>query len=479
MKSLAPTLNLKLQTTLTLSPQLQQALHLLTLPAVELQQTIHDLLERNPCLMLADELPGSPSDPLSSAPEESSLSTDPSPAGGNLEDPFPSPELDDPDESLYWEHVSNARHPDDDEIPDPLLNAPCTEDLRDELRRQAALVLAPQEIREHLYLLIEALDDDGYLRAPLEEIATWTDPPADLEILETALKLLQKFDPPGVGARTIPEALLLQLADHPVTPSRTLAEAIIRDHFDLLARHDYAQLCKRLCCSEEQLKTAVDLIQTLDPKPGLRYSAQQIHTVIPDLLVHPVEEGWRVTLNPAAYPKVVVSPLYEQQITRKSPAEWRDRLAEAKQFVKQLHQRALTLVRVGQAIVDHQADYFRHGETALKPLTLRTIAEQLELHESTVSRVVADKYLASPRGVIPLKRLFSARLATDDGADAAAAAIQSRIKAIIAAEDPRSPLSDQAIADRLAVEGIVIARRTVAKYRDLLAIPAAKLRKRL
>ena len=481
MKTLGTGLALKPQTSLTLSPQLQQSLHLLTLPAAELRQAIEEALEQNPFLIRTDEweetattgaevthagaTPAAPNDT-----ERVEATVPPAEASESVPDDTPY--------DAYWEGVTPGIAPEDEPF-DPYRTAVAPEGLTEHLTAQAELTLLPETVRQHVLLLIEALDDNGYLCAPLAEIAQWVDPPADTETLEVALKVLQRFDPTGVGARSLSECLLLQLAERPASPERTLAERLVRDALELLAKRDYAGLRKTLGCSEAELKAAIALVESLDPKPGRRFSTETAPTVIPDLIVTPEGDRFRVDLNPAAYPRVVVSPLYQASIGRKSPEAWRTRLAEAKQFVKQLHQRAFTLLRVGQTIVDHQADFFRYGERALQPLTLKTVAEALTLHESTISRVVAGKYLLAPNGLFELKTFFSAALATDDGDATSGAAIKSRIRALIAAEDPHRPLSDTAIADRLAAEGIVIARRTVAKYRDSLSIPPAKLRKRL
>lgn len=477
MKAPSPHLALKTQTALALSPLLQQSLHLLTLPAVELRQAIDEALATNPLLILAEELPEAPE---SHGEPTSSPSASLDPTSDTLEqgsDRDPADSALEPGER-YWEGATSGEAPDDETF-DPYRTAATPEGLTEHLIRQAEMSPLPDHLRAPLLLLIEALDDNGYLVAPLDEIATWVDPPVNRELLEVALKILHRFDPTGVGARSLAECLLLQLAERPEGPARALAERIVSDHLALLARHDYPGLKKTLRCSDGDLKAAVALIESLDPKPGRRFATDTAPAVIPDLIVTPDGAHYQVHLNPAAYPRVVVSPLFEASIGRKSPEAWRARLTEAKQFVKQLHQRAFTLMRVGQAIVDRQSAFFRHGVTALQPLTLKAVAEMVGLHESTVSRVVAGKYLQAPNGLFELKTFFPTALATESGEAASATAIKNRIAALIASEDPHHPLSDTEIAERLAAEGIVIARRTVAKYRDSLSIPPAKLRKRL
>ena len=473
--TLSTGLALKAQQTLTLSPQLEQALQLLALPAVDLRQAIDEALAKNPLLILGEELEGATPLVAASPPVEPEAadrsSNDPSNSAEEELPPFAA------DASAYWE--SSGRSWGEDEPNDPFSLIADSEGLTDHLHRQAALSSMDEALRPLVALVIEALDENGYLTTPLAELATWVDPPADEAALAQALEIVQRLEPTGVGARSLAECLLLQLAEHPQSPQRALAEAIVRDHLALLARHDYATLSRVLAVGPDDLKGAVALIERLDPKPGRPFARTTAQTILPDLLIVPDAAGWRVALNPAAYPRVVVAPYYHDQIGRKSSAEWRQLLTEAKQFVKHLEQRAITLLRVGQAIVDRQHRFFVEGDSALAPLTLREIAEAVALHESTVSRTIAGKTMLTPKGVVPLKHFFTARLTTESGAATSNAAIKSRIAALIASESPDKPLSDSEIVARLAAEGIVIARRTVAKYRDALSIPPAALRRRL
>ncbi len=473
--SLTAGLTLKPQQTLTLSPQLEQSLQLLTLPAIELRQAIEEALAQNPLLILSDELDDSasshdPPTPVATGAAEAALDAAP-PASSVEPPPLPA------DETAYWETAT--RNWEEDEEHDPFRLIADSEGLTDHLHRQAALTAMPEALRPLVALVIEALDDNGYLTTPLPELAIWVDPPADVAALTEALAIVQRFEPTGVGARSLAECLLLQLAERPPSRERSLAEAIVREHLNLLARHDYGALAQALTVPIAELKAAVALIERLDPKPGRPFARTTAQTILPDLLVAPEAGGWRVALNPAAYPRVVVAPYYHDQIGRKSPTKWRQLLAEAKQFVKHLEQRAITLLRVGQAVVERQHRFFVEGDCALAPLTLREIAEALALHESTVSRAIAGKTMLTPKGVVPLKHFFTARLTTESGAATSNAAIKNRIAALIASESPDKPLSDSEIATRLAAEGIVIARRTVAKYRDALSIPPAALRRRL
>ncbi len=483
----------RIAATTTIAPQLQQALHLLTLPAAELQQEIAAALERNPLLALADEEPeGMPLSATSSPAKAAQWTEDPaetpaaSPSSAQAEavaDPTVRDEAEAPlpaaEADYYWDDADSGRQRDAEEH-DPLATLSAEKTLQEHLLEQAALSTIPEALLPAMMALIEAIDDTGYLSLSFAEIAAASPYPCTETELEAALAIVQTFDPAGVGARSLEECLRLQLLEQPQSAERDLALKIVDEGLPLLARHDFDTLQRRLGCDRAALKAAIERITALDPKPGLRFGAAEARYLIPDLLVRRVGNAWQVQLNPAAYPRVVVSPRYQELITRRSPAEWRQYLSEARQFVKALEQRAATLVRVAQAIVDTQAAYFEHGAAALKPLTLKDIAHALEIHESTVSRVVAGKSLLAPDGtVVPLKRLFSAKVSSESGETAAAAAIQQRLRELIAAENPAAPLSDNDLVALLNREGIVIARRTVAKYRDALGIAPAKLRKRI
>jgi RNA polymerase sigma-54 factor len=338
-------------------------------------------------------------------------------------------------------------------------------------------------------LLIEELDGDGYLRATLEELAEAL--PAELEIdaqeWSAALRLLQSFDPPGVGARNASECLMLQLAAIPEAnrPRREIFRAaglIARDHLELLAARDFARLKRALRCDDDQLREAQALIQTLNPRPGNRFASDPAAYVVPDVLVRRIRGSWEASLNPEVMPKLRINDMYAQILKRNRSGGGGGlsaQLQEARWLVKNVQQRFETIQRVAQAVVDRQKAFFTHGAVAMRPLVLREIAEELSLHESTISRVTTQKFMHTPFGTFEIKYFFGSHVATDTGGTASSTAIRAVIKQLISEEDPRQPLSDSRIAELLGEQGIVVARRTVAKYREALRIAPTTLRKAL
>jgi len=334
--------------------------------------------------------------------------------------------------------------------------------------------------------LIEALDDDGYLAQPLEELVDvlpdelGDDPEELLEELRIALHHVQHFDPTGVGARNPRECLLLQLAVLAKTPVQELATAIVASHLDQLAARDFARIKKGLGCNDDALRDAQTLIKSLNPRPGAQYTALDTRYVIPDVVVKKVRGRWTTQLNSDAMPRLRINRLYAELLRQNrgsASSGLGGQLQEAKWLIKNVQQRFDTILRVSQAIVDRQRAFFDHGEVAMRPLTLREIADTLGLHESTISRVTTQKYLASPRGVYELKYFFGSHVSTDTGGAASSTAIRALIKQLVSAEDGQKPLSDARIAEILGEQGIVVARRTVAKYRESLNIPPVNLRK--
>ncbi|MDP2135958.1 MAG: RNA polymerase factor sigma-54, partial [Sulfuritalea sp.] len=312
-------------------------------------------------------------------------------------------------------------------------------------------------------------DDDEVREALLEELAI-------------ALRHLQNLDPAGVGARSAQECLALQLKCLPDSAPRKLALAIVADHLDLLAARDFARIKKLLACSDDELRIAQTLIRSLNPRPGAQYAPIDTRYVVPDVTVKKQHERWVVSLNRDAMPRLRINRLYADILQRQrggngSSAGLASQLQEAKWLIKNVQQRFDTILRVSQAIVDRQRAFFDHGEVAMRPLTLREIAETVSLHESTISRVTTQKYLASPRGIFELKYFFGSHVATDTGGAASSTAIRALIRQLVGAEDGKKPLSDSRLAEILGEQGIVVARRTVAKYRELLNIPPVNLRK--
>jgi RNA polymerase sigma-54 factor len=333
-------------------------------------------------------------------------------------------------------------------------------------------------------VLIEALDDDGYLTQSLEELAEIL--PDELEIepeeLQIALKHLQHFEPTGVGARSAQECLALQLTPLPADAVRDLALTIVRQHLELLAARDFVKLKKLTGCDDEALRTAHALIKSLNPRPGAQFTPLDARYITPDVIVKKVRNQWVASINPDAYPRLRINRLYAQMLAGHRRAEQgglSGQLQEARWLIKNVQQRFDTILRVSQSVVDRQRQFFEHGEVAMRPLVLREIADILGLHESTVSRVTTQKYMATPRGIFELKYFFGSHVATDTGGACSATAIRALIKQLVSAEDPKKPLSDSQIADILGQQGIVVARRTIAKYREALNIPPVNLRKSL
>jgi RNA polymerase sigma-54 factor len=464
------TLQLKLSQHLALTPQLQQSIRLLQLSTLELDQEIERFLQNNPLLERDEEptpgyvaatgaLPAAAEAPPATAepPYEESTAADWAGEGT----------------------VSSPREERGEDEPDFAEIQAAATSLRDHLGAQLAMMPLSERDRFLVRLLIEALDDDGYLCQSLEELLEL--PPPELEVgiddLQIALKLLQSFDPPGIGARSVAECLTLQLLNRPESKTRELALKIVRHHLDQLAARDYPRLRKAVACSEEELREAQALIRSLDPRPGARFSPSDTRFVVPDVIVRKVRGQWTVSLNGEAMPRLRINRLYADILQNQRGSGLASQLQEAKWLIKNVQQRFETIRRVSQAIVERQRPFFEHGEVAMRPLTLREIADQLDLHESTVSRVTTQKYMATPRGVFELKYFFSSHVATETGGAASSTAIRALIKQLVGAEDARKPLSDAQIAEILGQQGIVVARRTVAKYREALNIPPVNLRK--
>ena len=467
------TLQLKLSQHLALTPQLQQSIRLLQLSTLELNQEIDNFLQDNPLLEREDE--PAPEAPLYAASGDALQAPSEQPEGA-----LPEPNFGDngPADWLGESGPSSRDERNDDEPSDAELQAAATS-LRDHLGAQLAMMPLSERDRSLVRLLIEALDDDGYLAQSLEELAEMLPPEleVDLDELQIALKHLQNFDPPGIGARNASECLALQLANLPQSKTRDLALAIVRNHLDQLAARDYVRLRKAVACSEDELREAQSLIRSLNPRPGAQYSPSETRYVVPDVVVRKLRGQWLASLNAEAMPRLRINRLYADILQGQRGSGLASQLQEAKWLIKNVQQRFETIQRVYQAIVDRQRQFFEHGEVAMRPLTLREIADQLGLHESTISRVTTQKYMASPRGVFELKYFFGSHVATEAGGAASSTAIRALIKQLVGAEDGKKPLSDAQLAEILGQQGIVVARRTVAKYREALNIPPVNLRK--
>ena len=477
-------LQLRLSQHLALTPQLQQSIRLLQLSTLELNAEIDQALQENP-LLERDEFGepaafalGSATDALATpqtvTPAESDERQEPS--GG-----------DDEGWGIDFSGSHGQRDPNDDDVDSGEIQA-ASISLREHLGTQLAMTQLPDRERALVGFLIEALNDDGYLTQPLDELIDLLLTEDDelrealLEELGIALRHLQHLDPPGIGARTAQECLTLQLKSLPDSATRALALAIVGGHLEHLAARDFARIGKSLGCDDDALRAAQSLICSLNPRPGAQYAAIETRYVVPDVAVKKLRGQWVVSLNREAMPRLRINRLYADILQRNrggnaSSGGLATQLQEAKWLIKSVQQRFDTILRVSQAIVDRQRAFLDHGEVAMRPLTLREIAETVKLHESTISRVTTQKYLASPRGLHELTYFFGSHVATDSGGEASSTAIRALIKQLVGAEDGQKPFSDARLAEILGEQGIVVARRTVAKYRELLSIPPVSLRK--
>ncbi|HEY5366514.1 MAG TPA: RNA polymerase factor sigma-54 [Casimicrobiaceae bacterium] len=479
------TLQLKLSQHLTLTPQLQQSIRLLQLSTIELNAEVERMLQENPLLekVDADDEPATPpyeANSTASAPESA-----PNDRATHDENANTSPSA--PDESDFTDYGGSgdgdwgsAPSSDDDEFYPQQVAA---NTLRDHLIQQLALLKLPLRDRQIVAALIDAVNDDGYLSSSLEEIAEYL--PDELEIdpdeLSIALRYVQSFEPSGVGARDCAECLALQLRALPDgTPHRAMAQKLVADHLSLLAARDFTKLKRVLHIDDDGVRAVRDLIRSLNPRPGASFAATESNYVIPDVVVRKTRGRWVASLNEAAMPKLRLNRIYADILTRNrdsSNQQLSAQLQEAKWLIRNVQQRFDTILRVAQAIVERQRRFFDHGEVAMRPMVLREIADMLTLHESTISRVTTQKYMLTPRGTFELKYFFGSHVATDTGGAASATAIRALIKQLIGAENMRAPLTDSRIADLLGEQGILVARRTIAKYREALAIPPVNLRK--
>ena len=478
-------LHLKLSQHLTLTPQLQQSIRLLQLSTLELEQEIEQIMADNPLLERDD----GPAFASSDAPATEALPDAFGPQGGDAP-----PDWSDQD---FSPGASGSRVQRDNDDDNPTERQPANAvTLREHLIGQLALMRISDRDRLFAAALAEALDEDGYLTQAPDEIYAMLASQLGLEEpdpdeIGVALALLQSCEPAGVGARNLSECLRLQLRTQPASPARELASRIVAAHLDTLAARDFSTL-KRACkCDDAELKAARDLILSLNPRPGARYGGPDTRYVTPDVILRKVRKVWRVHVNSAAVPRLKINRLYADILGRErgrgsaASAGSADggglftQLQEAKWLLKNVQQRFETIERVSQAIVERQRHFFDHGEVAMRPLVLREIADELGLHESTISRVTTNKYMLTPRGIFELKYFFGSHVATDTGGACSSTAIRALIRQLVSGEETKKPLSDSKIADILGQQGIVVARRTIAKYRDALKIPPANLRKSL
>ena len=476
-------LQLKLSQHLTLTPQLQQSIRLLQLSTTELNQELERFLLENPLLEREEATTAAAPTAINSMP----AAPEPAPVNPGEEPSQDAQTMDSAarDDDWFAGTAGRERARDDGDDHDFPQAEAITPTLREHLLGQLALLMLTERDRQLVSLLIESLDEGGYLTQSLDEIAEML--PEHLayepEELVIALKHLQHLDPTGVGARSPSECLELQLAAMPEdTPARATAIAIVHQHLPLLATRDFARLKRLVGCDDDALRAAQRLIRSLNPWPGSMYTQLETRYIIPDVIVRKIKNVWTASLNADAVPKLRVNRLYAdilQTQRRAGGGQMAQQLQEARWLVKNIQQRFETILRVSQAIIDRQRHFFEHGEVAMRPLVLREIADTLGLHESTISRVTTQKFMLTPRGIFELKYFFGSHVATDTGGACSATAIRALIKQLVAAEESKKPLSDSKIAQVLGQQGIVVARRTIAKYRESLHIPPVNLRKTL
>ncbi|HEY4373675.1 MAG TPA: RNA polymerase factor sigma-54 [Burkholderiales bacterium] len=456
---------------MVLTPRMQQALRLLQLSSLELTQEIEQALVSNPFLESpesSNDFAGSPS----AANGESAAAADAEPAAA------PEPETWAAEDPITAPRTPRGEDTDDGDWTGRS-EAPVT--LHDHLRGQLLLSQMDERDRALAQFVVEALDDDGYLRIELEELAHMIPEEHEVDASELCamLRLLQTLEPAGVGARCLQECLLLQLDRLPEnTEGLKLARAILADHLDLLANRQFPKIQDLTTCCERELHTARLLIRSLDPRPGNQFGADHTRYVVPDVLVSKSRGQWQAVINPAAQPRLHINQAYAGAAGgRKSDnAPLMGQLQEARWLIKNVEQRFNTIQRVADAILAKQRGFFDNGELSMKPLALKQIAEELDLHESTICRVTNGKYMATPRGLFEFKHFFSRQLETEHG-PSSATAVRALIRELIKAENQAGPLSDAQIAQMLHEQGLHVARRTVTKYRNLMKIPSVELRR--
>jgi len=473
-------LHQQMRQTLIITQRLQQALKLLQMPTLELQQALKAELERNPMLEEVDEV--EEVQEIDDAKEESGLkeSEQPETADGT---PDGTPE----EQKIEWE----------DFWPDSMWDgpvAPRTDDPGEEFYEKVPVTVKSlsEHLSEQLRLtgmgelelsigdyLIGSIDENGYLQTTVDEVAeTLSMPP---EKVEEVLAVIQTFDPAGVGARNLQECLWIQLAQKNL--KATLAGRIVQEQFDNLLNKRFSEIARSMRCTVEEVQAAGDLIATLDPRPGQEVAAEETRYVTPDLVVERVGEDYVVSLNDRNVPRLRINNAYQHILRKKTGGDEErkfisEKLNSAKWLIQTIEQRRKTMIKVMRRIVEEQKDFFEKGVEGLRPLTLQQVARQIGMHESTVSRVTTSKYVQTPRGVFELKYFFSSGLSTDEGDDVSAKAAKDKILQMINGEDKLDPMSDQRIAEVLQESGLRIARRTVAKYREALRILPARARRR-
>ncbi len=477
-----------------MTPQLQQAIKLLQLSTLDLQQEIQEALDANP-LLEVDE--GSDNDHIEKNNLDADNDVQPSASSESLDtnEALEKNELPDelPIDSTWDEYYSAGSAPapgpasnDDDQI----FQGETTDNIQDHLLWQMRLTPFSDVDRAIAIAIIDSIDESGYLTVSLDDILQSVnteddvEEPVEMDEIECVLKRIQMFDPIGSGSRTPQECLLVQLKQFSDdTPWLNEAKLLIQEYADLLGSKDYRTLMRKSRLKEDDLREAMRLLQTLNPRPGSALITKEPEYVIPDVSVTKRNGRWVVELNPDSLPKLSVNQQYaamSRQARNSSDSQFiRSHMQEAKWFIKSLESRNETLMKVANCIVQQQLGFFEHGPEMMKPMVLNDVAEMVDMHESTISRVTTQKYMHTPRGIFELKYFFSSHVATESGGECSSTAIRALIKKLVAAEKPSKPLSDSKIAQLLADQGIKVARRTIAKYRESLSIPPSNQRKSL
>ena len=493
-------LQLKVGQQLTMTPQLQQAIRLLQLSTLDLQQEIQSALDSNPLLEIGeDDTPeGEPAqqNTPAAAPEsttaersqteetkETSASSDDSWAErSEIPEDLP---VDSQWDDVYQSSGSASLGPADDSEFSNDFRQGSSDSLQDHLRWQLNLSRLSDIDQLIADAIVDAIDEKGRLTVSVEDLVeSFDNEDIETEEVQAVLRLIQNFDPPGVGGRDLQECLLIQLRQlPPETPWREEALLVVGQYMAQLGNRDYNQIMRRCRIKEDQLKEILKLIQSLNPTPGDAIGGSETEYVVPDVFVSKKEGRWLVELNPDIAPKIQINSHYAalaRQSSNSNDNDYiRDNLQEARWFIKSLQSRNETLMKVASKIVEYQRGFLEYGEEAMKPLVLHDIAEAVGMHESTISRVTTQKYMHTPRGIFELKFFFSSHVSTDTGGECSSTAIRALIKKLVAAENPRKPLSDSKMTELLADQGIQVARRTIAKYRESLVIPPSNERKRL
>jgi RNA polymerase sigma-54 factor len=481
-------IQLRIGQQLTMTPQLQQAIRLLQLSTLELQIEIQNALESNPMLEQGEAETELTEARDSAEPgetrESGAAEGDTGEGAETIPDDLP---VDSSWEDIFDTGATSYSAPGTDERRDLYDTVTVSRgDLHEHLNWQLDLINLSETDRVIATTLIDAIDEDGYLTQDVAEVQRNLAGAGEIETdeVEAVLHRIQQFDPVGVGARNLGECLRLQLAQFdPGTPWLKEAGILIRDHLNLLANHDYNTLIRRMRLAKDDLQHAIHLIQSLNPRPGSPFSAMEPEYIIPDVYVTKREGRWQVELNTESVPKLRINAFYANMVKRannsKDNTYLKNNLQEARWFLKSLQSRHETLLKVANSIVARQHAFFDYGEEAMKPMVLRSIADEVNMHESTISRVTTRKYMHTPRGIYEFKYFFSSHVSTETGGECSATAIRAIIKKLVASENPAKPLSDSKMASLLAEQGIQVARRTIAKYRESLSIAPSNERKRL